>query len=69
MFDWVDENDSSKTPEYYIYKMIETLLPKAMSKITPEEIAKKDFSKLRTFKLVELWAKNRQPRKGWVKVC
>jgi hypothetical protein len=33
VFDWVDENNKFKTPDYYTYKMIETLLPKAMNKL------------------------------------
>jgi hypothetical protein len=35
VFDWVDEQDKFKTPQYYTYKMIETLLPRAMNKLPP----------------------------------
>ena len=69
VFDWADDNDSTKTPQYYIYKMIETLLPKAMNKVTQAEIQDKQFERARKFKLVELWATDKSPRKGWLKVC
>lgn len=69
VFDWTDDNDNTKTPQYYIYKMIETLLPKAMNKLTQVDIQSKQFEKARKFKLVELWATDKTPRKGWLKVC
>lgn len=70
VFDWVDPKNKFHTPEYYTYKLIETLLPKAMIK-KPADVEKIDeeaFKKLRKFKLVELWAQNDTPRKGWLKV-
>lgn len=65
VFDWVDDKNRFKTPEYYTYKLIETLLPKAMMKMPIGAESKKE----RKFKLVELWASDETPRKGWLKVC
>jgi hypothetical protein len=65
VFDWVDDKNRFKTPEYYTYKLIETLLPKAMMKMPTGAELKKE----RKFKLVELWASDETPRKGWLKVC
>lgn len=59
VFDWAAE-DSFKTPQYYTYKLIETLLPKAMPKVSEK--------KARVFKLIELWASDATPRRGWLKV-
>lgn len=57
VFDWVDTNNRFKTPEYYTYKLIETLLPKAMNKNFPnKEITDDAFERGRKFKLIELWA-------------
>ena len=33
MFDYVDESNPFKKPNYYVYKLIETLLPKAHAKL------------------------------------
>lgn len=68
VFDWVDDLDRFKTPTYYTYKMIETLLPKAMNKLLQGKVTKEAFEKARKFKMVELWAKDDTPRKGWLKV-
>lgn len=62
VFDWVDPSNRFKTPEYYTYKMIETLLPKAMTKdckeflLNPKPVTHDLFEKSRKFKLVELFA-------------
>ena len=45
-------------PNNYIYKMIETMLPKAM--VTEEK---------RHLRLLELWSQNDEARKGWIKIC
>jgi len=54
-------------PDFYIYRLIEILLPRAMCekiKKNPKDI-KSQAPKL---KMVELWAQNDKPRKGWLKV-
>ena len=33
VFDYVDESNPFKKPNYYVYKLIETLLPKAHAKL------------------------------------
>ena len=76
VFDWVDPANPFKKPSYYVYKLIETLLPKAMAKIpkpTKEKGAVKkptqaDIDEGRRLKMVELWAHDDTPRKGWLKV-
>jgi hypothetical protein len=35
VFDWISDTNQFKTPDYYIYKLIETLLPRAMNKLPP----------------------------------
>ena len=35
VFDWTDEVNPFKKPQYYTYKLIETLLPKAKNQILP----------------------------------
>ena len=63
MFDWVSDTNQFKTPDYYIYKLIETLLPKAMNKLPPNaKITEQDYEKVRKFKMVELWAPDSTPR-------
>lgn len=69
VFDWIDTADKYKTPQYYVYKMIEILLPKAINKAPLEELQSKNMDKARNFKLIELWAPDATPRKGWLKVC
>ena len=69
VFDWIDEANPFKTPSYYTYKLIETLLPKAMNKLPKTEMNLAEYNKGRKFKLVELWAQDDIPRKGWLKVC
>lgn len=49
--------------------MIEILLPKAMHKMSVNEVLAGDFEKARKFKLVEMWSPEATPRKGWIKVC
>lgn len=44
-------------PNNYIYKMIETMLPKAMVD-----------EKKKHIRLLELWALDERPRKGWTKI-
>lgn len=56
VFDWADEENKFKTPEYYTYKLIETLLPRAMNKLPAGAVTKEAFEKARKFKLIELWA-------------
>jgi hypothetical protein len=51
------ERHSHYKPNNYIYKMIETMLPKAMV-----EDQKKHL------RLLELWAINEDPRRGWIKL-
>lgn len=68
VFDWVDDQDPFKTPQYYTYKMIETLLPRAMNKMPEGKMTKEVFERARKFKMIELWAKDDTPRKGWLKV-
>lgn len=48
-----------KQAKEQVYKLIETLLPKAVPTIS-------DYGKTR-FNLIELWA-DEEPRDGWVKV-
>jgi hypothetical protein len=68
VFDWKDDSNRFKTPEYFTYKMIETLLPRAMNRLPPGPVTKEVFERCRKFKLIELWAQNDTPRKGWLKV-
>jgi hypothetical protein len=71
VFDWTNEAKPYSTPEYYTYKLIETLLPKAMNKLpqdNKEQLTQSQFEKVRKFKMVELWAQDETPRKGWFKV-
>ena len=59
-----------KKPQYYTYKLIETLLPKAKNQILPMNLKTdvKKFEDERRIKMVELWAADDTPRKGWLKV-
>ena len=41
VFDWVDPANPFKKPTYYVYKLIEILLPKAMAKL-PKYSTEKD---------------------------
>lgn len=55
-------NDGIKRSDYfrpnnYLYKMIETMLPKAM--VTEE---------LKHIRLLELWAQDDSNRRGWIKL-
>ena len=36
---------------------------------TKEAVTPQEFDKCRKFKMVELWAQDDVPRKGWLKVC
>ena len=51
VFDWRDESKTWQKPDFYMYRLIEILLPKAMidKKKEPEK-------NIRNFKMVELWA-------------
>ena len=70
-------DDPHKKPEYYVYKLIETLLPKAHSKLPGDDKPKPkaaqktlvDVDNDRRLKMVELWAPDDTPRKSWLKVC
>ena len=68
VFDWVDESQPHKTPEYYTYKLIETLLPKSRFKGASKGITSENYEEARDFRLVELWAQNDSKRSGWLKV-
>lgn len=57
VFDWKDPVNRFSKPQYYTYKLIETLLPKAMV----------DLKKSPNLKMIELWAQDDKPRKGWIK--
>lgn len=57
VFDWIDPVNRFSKPQYYTYKLIETLLPKAMV----------DLKKSPHLKMIELWAQDDKPRKGWIK--
>ena len=61
VFDFVDEHDPFKKPMYFVYKLIETLLPKAMAQL---ELSKPPES----LKMVELWAQDDAERTGWLKI-
>jgi len=54
--DGIERNEQFK-PTNYIYKMIETMLPKAMVN-----------EQTKHMRLLELWGLNDEPRKGWVKL-
>ena len=54
VFDWVDPSVPNYKPNQFVYPMIEKMLPKAAG-------SAKDF------KLLELWAHDPTPRKGWLK--
>lgn len=71
VFDWVDEANPFKKPSYYVYKLIETLLPKAHSKLMPPgaKVNQAKFEEERRLKMVELWAPDDEPRTNWLKVC
>lgn len=70
VFDWIDEANPFKKPDYYVYKLIETLLPKAHAKIIPHGKAPAHkIEEERKLKMVELWAQDDTPRKSWLKVC
>lgn len=68
VFDWTDSTDPFKKPWYYTYKLIETLLPKAMNSMPKEKTNEEHGDTLRKIKMVELWAPNDIKRKGWLKV-
>ena len=56
------DNDGIKRSDYfrpnnYLYKMIETMLPKAM--VTEEK---------KHIRLLELWAQDDSNRRGWIKL-
>ena len=55
---------------HYVYKLIETLLPKAHAKML--EPGKHSLAKIedeKRLKMVELWAPDDTPRLSWLKVC
>lgn len=55
-FDFKDPNVTNYKPHEYIYKLIETMLPK--SQVDEQK---------KHLRLVELWAIDTAPRKGWIK--
>jgi hypothetical protein len=57
VFDYMDENDNKNyTPNKFVYKMIETLLPKATFKGNKGE----------KMKLLEIFSNEKEGRKGWI---
>lgn len=67
VFDWRDPMKPQQKPDFYLYRLIEILLPRAQ----PEKLKKKagDIrSGIPKLKMVELWAQSDKPRKGWLKV-
>ena len=55
-FDFKDLNVANYKPHEYIYKLIETLLPKSMVDEQKKHL-----------RMIELWALDQTPRKGWIK--
>lgn len=50
VFDWVNEARPNGTPQFYTYKLIETLLPKAMNKLLADhkgQLTQSQFDKVR----------------------
>lgn len=72
VFDWVDPANPFKKPSYYTYKLIEILLPKAMAKLpktnSTATLNSQQIEEGKRLKMVELWAPDDTPRKGWLKV-
>ena len=68
VFNWRDEMKPWLKPDFYMYRLIETLLPKAMVEKKKESGGRDPRKNLTHFKMVELWAQNKVPRKGWLKV-
>ena len=86
VFDWkgefndiltvLDPDNPEGKPDFYIWRLIEILLPKAM--IDAKKFIQKDiphegqFEKEKdprfNLRLVELWAQQSSGRKGWLKV-
>ena len=57
VFDYMDENDNKNyTPNKFVYKMIETLLPKATFRGNKGE----------KMKLLEIFSNEKEGRKGWI---
>lgn len=54
--EFVDFSNIHKKPQFFVYALIEILLPRA----------KKEPSK--PFKMVEFWAQDDQPRANWLKI-
>ena len=70
VFDWVNDCNPFQKPEYYVYKLIETLLPKAHAKLLPQgKHAQTKIDDEKRLKMVELWAPDDTPRQNWLKVC
>ena len=70
VFEWTDEANPFLKPHYYVYKLIETLLPKAHAKLLPPgKHAPQKIDDERRLKMVELWAPDDTPRESWLKVC
>lgn len=74
VFDWKDPEGGK--PDFYIWRLIEILLPKAMidpkkfplQDIPPEGKLDKEKDPRFNLRLVELWAQQPAGRKGWLKV-
>jgi hypothetical protein len=54
VFDYYNDTNQQQKPDFYMYKLIEILLPRAMV-TAKKETAKKD-GKNTHLKMVELWA-------------
>jgi len=68
VFDWTNPANPFSKPTYYTYKLIETLLPKAMNKLPAKQCTPGQFDEARRIKMIELWAGDSEPRKGWLKL-
>ena len=68
VFDWYDPVKPSKKPDFYLYRLMEILLPKAAVEKLPVKKTKELKSHIPHLKMVELWAQNDVDRKGWLKI-
>ena len=79
VFDWKDDKNPQAKPDFYMYKLIEILLPKAapdkkdrkknggIYKSTMKNMSKKESPNCH-LKMIELWAHQDKNRSGWMKV-
>ena len=71
----IDPANPEGKPDFYLYRLMEILLPKAMIKEKDFPMEEFDEDKVDpekdprfNLKMVELWAQNTKGRKGWLKV-